>query len=221
MLLAPGLWCLHTVSRMVSTRIACWVAECQHWSQRHCTYHSSSSYLGEILERPPHSVSGQIMKPWCGQSIRTLLKTHHYCMSFNAFSSCQLCLLYIKKVSISLENYMMAVYALYRNRPHQFYLSPHRQTPRQHLFQGPSTPCLSVRRGHGHPKPGDSASGIWSLSGSTRRSYDSAKRKYLTFCNMFTFEPMPLKEAIICFYVTWLAKQILKYSSHLRLLISN
>lgn len=51
------------------------------------------------------------------------------------------------------------------------------------------------------------------LSGSTQRSYDSAKRKYRKFCNMFTFEPLPLKEAIICFYVTWLAKQNLKYSS--------
>ena len=30
---------------------------------------------------------------------------------------------------------------------------------------------------------------------------------------MFTFEPLPLKEVIICFYVTWLAKQCLKYSS--------
>ena len=38
------------------------------------------------------------------------------------------------------------------------------------------------------------------FSGSTRRSYDSAKRKYLKFCNMFTFEPLPLKEVIICFF---------------------
>ena len=52
------------------------------------------------------------------------------------------------------------------------------------------------------------------LSGSTRRLYDSAKRKYLKFCKMFTFEPLPLKEVIICFYVTWLAKQSLKVFFH-------
>ena len=54
---------------------------------------------------------------------------------------------------------------------------------------------------------------IKGLAPSTTRTYDSAKRRYLTFCQLYHLTPLPLSESILCRFVTFLSTQSLKYQS--------
>ena len=43
------------------------------------------------------------------------------------------------------------------------------------------------------------------LAKSTRQSYGSAKRRYHSFCSMFSMSPLPTNEYVLCKYVSFLA----------------
>ena len=48
------------------------------------------------------------------------------------------------------------------------------------------------------------ASGI---ATSTKKSFSSAQRRYLAFCNMYSLSPLPLTQRSICLFVAFLAQQ--------------
>ena len=59
------------------------------------------------------------------------------------------------------------------------------------------------------------------LAPSTTRTYDSAKCRYITFCQLYHLIPLPLLEAILYRFVTLLSTQSLKYQSIKSYLISS
>ena len=48
---------------------------------------------------------------------------------------------------------------------------------------------------------------------STRKTYQVAERRYITFCNSFALMPLPTSEAILCYYVACLGQQGLAHTS--------
>ena len=51
------------------------------------------------------------------------------------------------------------------------------------------------------------------LMASTRKTYQVAERRYITFCNSFALMPLPTSEAILCYYVACLGQQGLAHTS--------
>ena len=51
------------------------------------------------------------------------------------------------------------------------------------------------------------------IAESTTRTYNSAKRRYIEFCIQFGLTPFPASEAVLCLFVSFLAKQGLQYQS--------
>ena len=48
---------------------------------------------------------------------------------------------------------------------------------------------------------------------STRKTYQVAERRYITFCNSFALMPLPTSEAILCYSVACLGQQGLAHTS--------
>ena len=51
------------------------------------------------------------------------------------------------------------------------------------------------------------------LAKSTRQSYGSAKRRYHSFCSMFSMSPLPTNEYVLCKYVSFLASNGVRSTS--------
>ena len=45
------------------------------------------------------------------------------------------------------------------------------------------------------------------LAGSTRSSYSTAQKRYLTFCSLFNLSPLPLSEHTLCLFAAFLANE--------------
>ena len=54
---------------------------------------------------------------------------------------------------------------------------------------------------------------IADLAASSHKTYQSAERRYLGFCNSFTLHPLPTSEATLCYFVACLGQQGLSESS--------
>ena len=51
------------------------------------------------------------------------------------------------------------------------------------------------------------------LASSTQRTYSSAQKRYLEFCNNHSLPPLPVHEHQLCQFVSFLGDQGLAYSS--------
>lgn len=51
------------------------------------------------------------------------------------------------------------------------------------------------------------------LASSTQRAYNSAKKRYITFCLSVSIPPLPVTEQLLCRYVSYLANQSLAHST--------
>ena len=51
------------------------------------------------------------------------------------------------------------------------------------------------------------------LAPATHKTYLSAERRYLDFCNSFSFAPLPTSDSILCYFVAYLGQQGLDHTS--------
>ena len=51
------------------------------------------------------------------------------------------------------------------------------------------------------------------IASSTNRTYNSAKKRFITFCINYNLSPFPVSQTILCLFVSFLAKEGLQYQS--------
>ena len=51
------------------------------------------------------------------------------------------------------------------------------------------------------------------IASSTNRTYNSAKKRFITFCMNYNLSPFPVSQMILCLFVSFLAKEGLQYQS--------